>query len=52
MEIYWVCNCAWACCGAVTIRSAKKKNLVPAAVVGKYVVAIFAMFFIESYDLS
>ncbi|MSP10567.1 MAG: EamA family transporter [Pelagibacteraceae bacterium] len=37
--------------GAVTIRSAKKKNLVPAAVVGKMLVAIFAMFFIESYLL-
>jgi len=38
--------------GAVTIRSAKKKNLVPAAVVGKLLVAIFAMFFIESYVLA
>ena len=37
--------------GAVTIRSAKKKNLVPAAVVGKMLVAIFAMFFIETYAL-
>ena len=37
--------------GAVTIRSAKKKNLVPAAVVGKMLVAIFALFFIESYLL-
>ena len=37
--------------GAVTIRSAKEKNLVPAAVVGKMVVAIFAMFFIETYAL-
>jgi drug/metabolite transporter (DMT)-like permease len=37
--------------GAVTIRSAKQKNLVPAAVVGKLFVAIFAMFFIKSYDL-
>jgi drug/metabolite transporter (DMT)-like permease len=37
--------------GAVTIRSAKKKNLVPAAVVGKLFVAIFAMFFIETYAL-
>jgi len=36
---------------AVTIRSAKKKNLLPAAVVGKLCVAIFAMFFIESYSL-
>ena len=38
--------------GAVTIRSAKSKNLVPAAVVGKLFVAIFAMFFIESYVLA
>jgi len=37
---------------AVTIRSAKKKNLLPAAVVGKLCVAIFAMFFIESYALA
>ena len=37
--------------GAVTIRSAKTKNLVPAAVVGKFLVAIFAMFFIETYAL-
>ena len=37
--------------GAVTIRSAKKKNLVPAAVVGKLVVALFAMFFVETYVL-
>ena len=37
--------------GAVTIRSAKTKNLVPAAVVGKLFVAIFALFFIESFAL-
>jgi len=37
--------------GAITIRSAKKKNLVPSAVVGKLIVAIFAMFFIETYSL-
>ena len=37
--------------GAVTIRSAKSKNLVPAAVVGKLIVAIFALFFIESFAL-
>ena len=36
---------------AVTIRSAKRKNLLPAAVVGKLFVAIFAMFFIETYTL-
>ncbi len=38
--------------GAVTIRSAKSKNLVPAAVVGKLFVAIFAIFFIESFILE
>lgn len=38
--------------GAVTIRSAKSKNLVPAAVIGKLFVAIFALFFIESFILS
>tara|TARA_Y100000992_G_C21273293_1_gene498271 strand:+ start:836 stop:1714 length:879 start_codon:yes stop_codon:yes gene_type:complete len=37
--------------GAVTIRSAKSKNLVPAAVVGKLLVAIFALFFIKSFAL-
>ena len=38
--------------GAVTIRSAKTKNLVPAAVIGKLFVATFALFFIESFVLE
>ncbi len=37
--------------GAITIRSAKSKNLVPAAVVGKLFVATFALFFIDSFVL-
>ena len=37
--------------GAVTIRSAKTKNLVPAAVVGKLFVASFALFFVENFSL-
>ena len=37
--------------GAITIRSAKTKNLVPAAIVGKLFVASFALFFIESFVL-
>ena len=37
--------------GAVTIRSAKSKNLVPAAVVGKLFVATFSLYFIESFVL-
>ena len=38
--------------GAITIRSAKSKNLVPAAVVGKLFVALFALLFIESFILN
>ena len=38
--------------GAIIIRSAKTKNLVPAAVVGKLFVASFALFFIESFVLK
>ena len=38
--------------GAVTIRSAKSKNLVPAAVVGKLFVATFALFFIDNFMLE
>ena len=37
--------------GAVIIRSAKDKNLVPSAAVGKLLVAIFALFFIENFEL-
>ncbi len=38
--------------GAVTIRSAKSKNLVPAAVIGKLFVATFALLFVESFALT
>ena len=38
--------------GAVTIRSAKSKNLVPAAVIGKLFVGTFALFFIDSFVLE
>ncbi len=38
--------------GAVTIRSGKSKNLVPAAVIGKLFVAIFALFFIKNFALE
>ena len=37
--------------GAVTIRAARSKNLVPAAVIGKLFVALFALFFIDSFIL-
>ncbi|MDC1155380.1 DMT family transporter [Candidatus Pelagibacter sp.] len=38
--------------GAVTIRSGKTKNLIPAAVVGKLFVATFSLFFIDSFILE
>jgi len=37
--------------GAVVVRSAKDKNLVPSAVVGKLLVAIFALFFVKNLEL-
>ena len=37
--------------GAVIIRSAKRYNLVPSAVVGKLIIALFAMFFVKDYSL-
>ena len=38
--------------GAVIIRSAKKLNLVPSAVIGKLFVAFFAIFFVNDYVLD
>ena len=37
--------------GAVIIRSAKNRNLVPSAVVGKLIVAVIASFFVKNIDL-
>ena len=37
--------------GAVVVRSAKDRNLVPSAAVGKLLVAIFAVFFVENFEL-
>ena len=37
--------------GAVIVRSAKDRNLVPSAVIGKLCVAIFALFFAENFEL-
>ena len=38
--------------GAVIIRSAKKLNLVPSAVAGKLIIALFAMLFVKDYSLN
>jgi drug/metabolite transporter (DMT)-like permease len=37
--------------GAVIVRSAKNKDLVPAAVIGKLLVAIISVFFVKSFTL-
>ena len=37
--------------GFVVVRSAKNRNLVPSAVVGKLIVAIFALFFVKNFEL-
>ena len=37
--------------GAVIIRSGKKLNLVPSAVIGKLFVAVFAIFFVQDFKL-
>ena len=37
--------------GAVVVRSAKEKNLVPSALVGKLLVAVFALFFVKDFKL-
>ena len=33
------------------MRSAKNRNLVPSAVVGKFIVALVAVFFVENFEL-
>ena len=37
--------------GAVVVRFAKEKNLVPAAMMGKLLVAVFALFFVKDFEL-
>jgi len=37
--------------GAVVVRSAKDRNLVPSAAMGKLLVSIFAIFFVENFEL-
>ena len=37
--------------GAIIIRSAKNRNLVPAALIGKLLVGLFGLYFVESFKL-
>tara|TARA_Y100000590_G_scaffold339661_1_gene387237 strand:- start:1391 stop:2254 length:864 start_codon:yes stop_codon:yes gene_type:complete len=50
-DIFGLITATGLAAGAVIIRSAKKRNLVPSAVVGKLIVAIVAAFFVKDYEL-
>ena len=50
-DIFGLITATGLAAGAVIIRSAKKRNLVPSAVVGKLIVAIVAAFFVKDYKL-
>ena len=50
-DIFGLITATGLAIGAVVVRSAKDKNLVPSAVIGKLVVAIFAVFFVENFEL-
>ena len=50
-DIFGLITATGLAIGAVIVRSAKDRNLVPSAAVGKLLVAIFALFFIENFEL-
>jgi len=50
-DIFGFFTAAGLAIGAVIIRSAKDRNLVPSAVIGKLLVAIFALFFVKNFEL-
>ena len=50
-DIFGLITATGLAIGAVVVRSAKDKNLVPSALVGKLCVAIFALFFVENFEL-
>ena len=51
-DIFGLITATGLAAGAVIIRSAKKRNLVPSAVVGKLIVALFALFFVDQIKLE
>ena len=51
-DILGFATAAGLAAGATIIRAGKSLNLVPSAVVGKLVVAIVALFFIDSFELK
>jgi len=50
-DIFGLITAFGLACNAVIARFAKDRDLVPSAVIGKLCVAIFALFFVESFDL-
>ena len=50
-DIFGLITATGLAIGAIVVRSAKDRNLVPAAVIGKLFVAIFAVFFVENLEL-
>ena len=50
-DIFGLITAFGLACNAVLARFAKDRDLVPSAVIGKLCVAIFAFFFVESFDL-
>ena len=50
-DIFGLITATGLAIGAVVVRSAKDRNLVPSAAVGKLLVAIFALFFVENFEL-
>ena len=50
-DIFGLITATGLAIGAIVVRSAKDRNLVPSAVIGKFVVAVFAVFFVENFEL-
>ena len=50
-DIFGLITATGLAIGAVVVRSAKDKNLVPSALVGKLCVAIFALLFVDNFEL-
>ena len=50
-DIFGIITAFGLAVGAVVIRFAKKRNLVPGAVVGKLIVALFAVFLVKDFNL-
>ena len=50
-DLFGIITAFGLACNAVIARYAKKRDLVPSAVIGKLCVAIFAFFFVDSFTL-